>query len=418
MPITALIFLIACLACAMLVRRLFSPVFKIPTVFLYLLLGTLLASLTKSSPELLTKFHATSVLHSIDLIGWLGCLVLIALGPCDDQTHPQRETPWIQTAKISLIGFGGTFACASLLGYAIAKWQPQLLGSAGDTASFAMAIGLACAVTALPVLIALLHERGEAAQPLGKMAIRVAILDDIWMWLAVIVVTGMVQPHANPWGHVAKVLGLVVLCRTLLRPLLATISLRAPHMTQANCMVLGLGTVVTMAILSESLGTHALLGAFLAGWNLPHTMVKTLRTSLLPTAQTLMVPFFFITTGMKTDFSFDTTDFLLLALFFTTIGVGLKMGFVTLAARYAGLRWGTAAQLGALLQCKGLMDIVVLGMMFEAKIISAQAFSALITMVFACTVLTVPLYGLVSQIKHRGLTFAHGRAAGLGERPL
>jgi Kef-type K+ transport system membrane component KefB len=80
MPNAPLIFLIACLACPMLVRRLFSPVFKIPTVFLYLLLGTLLASLT--------KFHATSVLHSIELIGWLGCLLLIALGPCDDQAHP------------------------------------------------------------------------------------------------------------------------------------------------------------------------------------------------------------------------------------------------------------------------------------------------------------------------------------------
>jgi Kef-type K+ transport system membrane component KefB len=217
----------------------------------------------------------------------------------------------VQIAKISLIGFGGTFACASLLGYAIAKWQPQLVGSAGDTASFAMAIGLAYALKVLPVLIASLHERGDNATPLGKLAIRIAILDDIWMWLAV--VTGMVQPHANPWGHAAKVLCLVAVCCTLLHPLLATISLRAPHKTQVNCMVLGLGTIVSMAVLSESLGTHALFGAFLTSWNLPHTMVKTLRTSLLPTAQTLMVSFLFITTGMKTDLSLDTTHFLLLA---------------------------------------------------------------------------------------------------------
>lgn len=156
-----------------------------------------------------------------------------------------------------------------------------------------------------------------------------------------------------------------------------------------------------MALLSEVIGTHALFGAFLAGWNLPSGIARTLRAILLPVVQTLLVPFFFIIAGLKTNMSFSAANFIYLALGFTVMGMVLKMVFAALGARLVGLPWAQAFRLGSLLQCKGLMEIVALGIMRDANVIGPEVYSALIVMALTCTALTAPLHSLVERINGR-----------------
>lgn len=167
-----------------------------------------------------------------------------------------------------------------------------------------------------------------------------------------------------------------------------------------------------MSLLCEHLGSHALFGAILAGWSMPARLPDTLRTNVLPFANALLVPFFFVSTGMQTDLSTFHFDFFTLSLVFTLMGIGLKFIFVSVAARSQGLTQTDAFRLGALLQCKGLMEIVVLGLLRDAQVIGIQAYSALVIMALVCTLFTGPLLNLINWLsdKQSGVTGALMRA--------
>jgi Kef-type K+ transport system membrane component KefB len=401
MPISQSIFILACLVATWLMRRTLGSI--IPSVFLHLFLGIMLGIVvnTNIGPSWLFAATDNATLQPIGLMGWLGILLLMALGPSDTSNEHAGPASARQTLALSVVGFGGTFLCASGIGYLLGVMQPQLQGAAAEPSIFAMAIGLACAVTALPVLVSLLNERGEDTTPLGRLAIRVAIVDDVWMWLLLIFITSVTGTGSSPGVYAAKVLVLVAGSRLLLRPALHALSTHRPHMSHPNCLALGICVIISMALLSEVIGTHALFGAFLAGWNLPPSIARTLRSILLPVVQTLLVPFFFIIAGLKTNMSFSAANFIYLALGFTVMGIVLKMVFAALGARLVGLPWAQAFRLGSLLQCKGLMEIVALGIMRDANVIGPEVYSALIVMALTCTALTAPLHSLVLRINSR-----------------
>jgi Kef-type K+ transport system membrane component KefB len=398
MPIPQLFILFGCLVFSAFVRRILAPLIAVPSVFLHLVGGFGLGLLLKSEfgKDNLAVLHDDAMLQTLGLIGWLGILLLMALGPCHAEAKSRAHAHALaRVAVISVIGFGGTFVAASTIGYGLALFAPNLMGAVAIPLAFGLAIGLACAVTALPVLVSLLHEREDHESVIGKLAIRIAILDDLWLWLVLLVVLGMVNSQTSPLLHMFKLGGFVAYALFLLKPALACLYKNMAGLSSANHIVVGLSLIVLIATASEAIGTHALFGAFMAGWVLPAYAIKTLQQNLLPVGQAMLVPFFFIMTGLKTDLSLGNTNFILLAIFFTLIGLGLKICFVSLAARSSGMNWARSFELGALLQCKGLMEIVTLGLMRDAKIIGPEVFSALIVMAIACTVVTVPLRSLI-----------------------
>ncbi len=399
-PIALLIIFSGCLCVTSLISAICRPLLTIPSVFLHLLLGIGLGVLIKTPliSETLPFFQPSSAAHTIGLIGWIGISLLIALGTSEsDEINPPPNTRWKQAIAISVAAFGGTFFLASLAGYNLGIFVPALMGTQATLLSFSMAIGLACAVTALPVLISLLHESNDQNSALGKLAVRIAALDDLWLWLMMAVLLGLVNRQANPVSHLLKVAGLVACALFLFKPVVHFLYQRLPGLRPANSIILGLTLIVLCASASEALGLHALFGAFISGWIVPPPQIKLLKSMLLPVTQVLFVPFFFILTGMH-------IALLLLAAGFTAMGLGIKMILASLAARATGLAWGESLELGALLQCKGLMEIVTLGIMHDAKIISTQIFSALIVMALLCTILTVPMRSLVGKLRHHALS--------------
>ena len=303
-----------------LISAICRPLLTIPSVFLHLLLGIGLGVLIKTPliSETLPFFQPSSAAHTIGLIGWIGILLLIALGTSEsDEINPPPNTRWKQAIAISVAAFGGTFFLASLAGYSLGIFVPTLMGTQATLLSFSIAIWLACAVTALPVLISLLHESNDQNSALGKLAVRIAALDDLWLWLMMAVLLGLVNRQANPVSHLLKVAGLIACALFLFKPVVHFLYQRLPGLRPANSIILGLTLI---------------------------------------------------------------------------------------AARATGLAWGESLELGALLQCKGLMEIVTLGIMHDAKIISTQIFSALIVMALLCTILTVPMRSLVGKLRHHALS--------------
>jgi Kef-type K+ transport system membrane component KefB len=400
MPAHLLIFVIFSLGAVLFMRRMIGTVLYIPSVFLHLALGLGLGAVARSDfgVNTIPVLRDTAALQSISFIGWVGCLLLLALGTSANVDKSNGGSTTRQAVSLSTIGFSGTFICASSVSYLLGERFPHLLGAHATHLSFALAIGLACAVTALPVLVSLLHESKQENSFVGQLAIRVAVLDDVWLWLALSVITGLFQVQANPWLHGFKIIALVLMSRLMLRPLLAFLKERRWVLTQNRKVLVALSAITTMSVISEYFGAHALFGAFLAGWSMPKSLLNTLRTNLLPIANTFFVPFFFISTGMSIELSFSNSDFLLLALFFTLMGTSLKMGIVSVTAYSQGIPWTDACRLGALLQCKGLMEIVVLGLLRDAQVIGLQVYSALIVMALTCTALTAPLQALIATL--------------------
>ena len=406
MPIALLIIFSGCLCATSLISAICRPLLTIPSVFLHLLLGIGLGVLIKTPfiSETLPFFQPSSAAHTIGLIGWIGILLLIALGTSEsDEIDSPPNTHWKQAVAISVAAFGGTFVLASLAGCSLGIFVPALMGAQATLLSFSMAIGLACAVTTLPVLISMLHESNDQNSTLGKLAVRIAVLDDLWLWLMMAVLLGLVNRQTNLGSHLLKVAGLVACALFLFKPVVHFFYQRFPSLRPANSIILGLTLIVLCASASEALGLHALFGAFISGWIVPPPQIKLLKSLVLPVTQALFVPFFFIATGMHIALPVASSDLLLLTAGFTVMGLGIKMILASLAARATGLAWGESIELGALLQCKGLMEIVTLGIMHDAKIISTPVFSALIVMALLCTILTAPMRSLVGKFRNHPL---------------
>lgn len=148
--------------------------------------------------------------------------------------------------------------------------------------------------------------------------------------------------------------------------------------------------IFASACASELIGLHYILGGFLAGVVLPRAAAADIGRQLEPTTVVVLMPFFFLMTGLRTDLNTAGTDALLVFALTTLVAVIGKMAGTALPARWAGLGRRDAWTLGALAQTKGLMEVVVLAILLENRLISTAAFSGLLLMALATTVVAKP----------------------------
>ncbi|MBV9150552.1 MAG: cation:proton antiporter, partial [Alphaproteobacteria bacterium] len=143
--------------------------------------------------------------------------------------------------------------------------------------------------------------------------------------------------------------------------------------------------------LTEAMGLHYILGAFVAGAIMPENLRKPILDRLHGLTLALLMPFFFTLTGLHTFIDLSSPAFLDVFAIATAVAVIGITGGTALAARLVGEPWPFALGLGALLQTKGLMELIVLTILLDAKIISPNVFAALIPMAVVSTALAMPL---------------------------
>lgn len=269
----------------------------------------------------------------------------------------------------------------SLVGVLILWHDPAWMGSAAVPWQFVAGIGMACAVTALPILVLFMEKLDILRRPLGQRVLRYASLDDIAIWsvLALILID-------------FERLGKQLLFVTAF--VLAAIALRRglPRLPESDRWFVALIWLSACALASDWAGLHYIVGAFMAGavmesrW-LGEERLDRLRYLLL----LIMMPVFFLSTGLRTEWEMGSVALLLIAAAMLVAAVSGKLLGVHLAGRI--LRWprGEARVIGWLLQTKALIMIIFANILLDQQIISAEIFTALILMAAASTMLTIPM---------------------------
>jgi len=273
-----------------------------------------------------------------------------------------------------------------------------LMGPNATETTFVLAIGLCVSATALPVLGAILRETGLIRWPLGRLAIGYAALNDFMLWILIIALLTMIGASSNRVGNfIAMILstllyvGFMVFCA---RPLLTTL------FDKASVGINGLGdsrivlisaVVLASGLATEVLGLHYLIGAFVAGLVMPNSAKQSIMAHFEPVTVFVLLPVYFILTGLKVTLDLRSGDVLCFFVIATLAAVGGKILGTAVPARLAGHDWREAIQLGALMQCKGLVEVVILTVLLDAGLISNSAFSALILMALVTTALTMPV---------------------------
>jgi Kef-type K+ transport system membrane component KefB len=299
-----------------------------------------------------------------------------------------------RASALSVVAMSSLMApitAGALCGLWIATWD-TVAGS--HPLAFALAIGICTSVTAMPVLGAILREMKLLNEHVGQMAFSLAAVNDavLWVALTILLATAGIS-GASAW----RLLVLPVYLAGMLfvaRPLLARAAagmLVNGQLKDAGLAVIG-GVAIGSALLAEVTGIEFILGAFLAGALMPPVLRKPVLDRLESVTMTLLMPFFFTLTGLKTFIDPASSTFLGVLLLTTLVAVASKLLGTALAARWTGESWSDSLALGSLMQTKGLMEVVVLTIFRSAGLISPEIFSALV-----CTTLTMPMTALARR---------------------
>ena len=273
---------------------------------------------------------------------------------------------------------------------------------------FAIAIGICIGVTALPVLGAILREMDLLGRRIGHFALGIAAVNDAALWLLLGgLMTAVAGEASGGPDMLVSVLGLPIYLAVMVwvvPPLMRRsedVLLRDGRMREralaAVCAV-ALGS----AMITQILGLHFIFGAFVAGTVMPQELRKPVLDRLQVATVGLLMPFFFMLTGLRTLIDLGSSGFVEILLVTTALAIVGKVGGTALAARLTGESWPTAVSLGALVQTKGLMELIVLTILLDRGIIATNVFSALVLMAVLTTMLAMPLTRLAMRWNAQG----------------
>jgi Kef-type K+ transport system membrane component KefB len=291
------------------------------------------------------------------------------------------------------------FAMAALLAHSLRiRFAPHGIGSM----PFVLFLGIAMSITAFPVLARILEERKLQTTSLGTTAILCAAVDDVVAWLLLafaLALLGKDGGSASLGVRMAGLVGYLLFMLGVVRPL-ANLAVKRYNSTKLSLELLGVvvASVLLSAAATDVLGIHPLFGAFLAGVCFPRIprWQEEIRERLDMLLAVLLLPLFFALTGMRTrlDLLNDTNMWLWAGIVLLAAVAG-KMGGAILAARWSGHSWRDAGALGALLNTRGLVELIVLNIAYNVGVFSPTLFTMLVVMALVTTMLTSPILRLL-----------------------
>jgi Kef-type K+ transport system membrane component KefB len=302
------------------------------------------------------------------------------------------------------------------LGVVLSLFLYRDLAPAGVTfLSFALFMGIAMSITAFPVLVRILRERGMAGTRLGNTAITCAAVDDVTAWSLLAMVVAIAGSRGL-WAAtvtivltIAFILAMLFVVGPLLRRLLARRADREQPGKTAVAAVLVF--FLASALTTELIGIHALFGAFLAGVVMPRQrrFRAFLSERLEEFASIFLLPVFFAFTGLRTRIGLlDDAESWLICLLIILVATLGKLGGSMLAARLTGVGWPDAFALGALMNARGLMELIALNVGYELGVLSPAIFTMMVLMALVTTFATGPLLSLSDRWRGAPLTNGDG----------
>jgi Kef-type K+ transport system membrane component KefB len=373
-----------------LVWRLGRTEYFAPLVVVQIIMGVLLGPgvLGQAFPAYYTTIFTKDVITALNGVAWWSVMLFVMIAGIELDLRKawtyRREsgvTAGLALGTPLLVGCG---AALLLLGL------PGWVGPRAEPWQFIVGVGMACAVTALPILILLMEKLGLLREPIGQRILRYASLDDIAIW-------GVLALVLMDWERIGRqatfVIAFAVTCggfRLLMR--------RIP---ESDRWYVALVWLALCALGADWAGLHFMVGAFLAGvvmdaeW-FDQSAMDTLRHHVL----LVMMPVFFLSTGLRTSWTVGGSMVFFAAALLLAASISGKLAGVHLAGRI--LKWprGEASLIGWLLQTKALIEIIFANILLDKQIITSEMFTALLLMAVASTMLTIPV---VSAQRKRNL---------------
>jgi Kef-type K+ transport system membrane component KefB len=306
-----------------------------------------------------------------------------------------------QLRSAVVVSFSGMLVPFAL-GVALAPWLSGMPGLFGDKVvvrDAALFLGAAMAITAFPMLARILRERGQTGSMVGTLALAAGAVEDAAAWgvLAVVLANfggGMTSAFLTIGGGVA----FVVIALTLGRPPLARLGRAVEHAGRLTPELLAVTLMCLMASvwITEAIGLHAVMGGFVLGVAMPRgRLTGELQRLLEPFTTVFLLPVFFTYSGINTRFDLMLGSLPLLGVAAVVLGAAClgKFGACWAAARLTGTDNRLALALGALMNARGMMELILLNIGLERGIIQPSLFSILVLMTVVTTVLAAPLFG-------------------------
>jgi Kef-type K+ transport system membrane component KefB len=381
---TTEIFLIAMLlifSLPYLIWRLGNTDYWAPLVVVQILTGILLGPgvLGRAYPEYYQFVFNPGVIGALNGIAWWAVMLFVMIAGIElDLTSAwqhRRESTITASLALGVPLLFGSAAGLGLLGYA--GW----MGPKAMSWQFVVGVGMACAVTALPILVLLLEKLEILRQPIGQRILRYASLDDIAIW-------GVLALILLDWQRVGRQAGFLLafaVCTWLFRRLMRAL----PENDRWYASLIWLAMCAFGADWS---GLHFMVGAFLAGVVIDAEWFEQKKMDLLRSHVLLaLMPVFFLSTGLRTNWAMGGYAVFLAAGVLLVASVSGKLIGLQIAGKILNWAPGEAGIIGWLLQTKALIMIIFANILLDKQIITAETFTALLLMAVASTMLTVPM---------------------------
>jgi len=350
------------------------------------------------APRAFAFVFPVSSFDTLTLLSQIGvCLFMFAVGMELDINHVRSR------AHTALVISHASIVCPYLLGVALAYFLYSHFAAPGaGFTPFALFAGISMSITAFPVLARILQDRGLSRTPLGSTAITCAAVGDVTAWIILAFVVAIAR--ASSMAGVALIVILVLL-------FIAVMILGVKHalprwigaarLAEVEPSKGTVGTVICVVVASalctEMIGIHALFGAFLAGVIMPE--ISGFREKLIVRVENfssvLLLPLFFAFTGLRTQIGLlnDLQGWLICLAVIAVATLG-KLGGSAITARFTGMSWSESLQLGALMNTRGLMELIALNIGYDLGILPPRIFTMLVIMALVTTAFTGPLLRL------------------------
>jgi Kef-type K+ transport system membrane component KefB len=308
-----------------------------------------------------------------------------------------------QRAQTAVVVSHASIVIPYFLGVVLAWFlYPRLAAPGASFVAFALFMGISMSITAFPVLARILQERGLSKTFLGSTAITCAAVDDVTAWsvLAFVIAIARASTLGGSALNLLLVVGFVVLMICGVKRVLPR-WLGPTQLTEENpskeTLAVVICVVVGAALCTETIGIHALFGAFLAGAIMPEAggFRRKLSVRVEDFSSVLLLPLFFAFTGLRTQIGLmNAWSDWLICLAIIAIATFGKLGGSAVTARLTGMNWSESLQLGALMNTRGLMELIALNIGYDLGVLSPRIFAMLVIMALATTMLTGPLLTL------------------------
>lgn len=353
------------------------------------------------SPSINFDLFQPESLSIISGLSELGLVLLMFEVPWHTPRLAGEKLKQLAPGVIALSGIVFSFCIGTLIGFfSISELAPNK-----PLLPYMLFCGIALSVTALPVLVRIVREHKNIGARAGAISLSAAIYTDVFAWVALtLVLTAQLssaQSLTTGLVNFISLLTLIITAMWLIKPLIQRYFMLTENTSDHGKVVGAIIVCFGFAQFTSWLGFHQAIGAVLAGYvffGIPR-MAEAWKKSVAGFADLMLTPIFFAYSGLQVSLSFSGAPSMWLWLFILIIGGCFgKVAGSYFAGRLVGLDKSTSLEVGVLMNTKGLVELVVLGVGLQTGILSNAAYSVLLLLALVSTALTVPLINLINGI--------------------